>query len=82
MYRLLDLVPGGGIQVRQDLPEVVLHHVVPLLCLAQRLRMGDRSQDMLDRPFLAELVKGALASFDRIELRSMVGQELLGNIRI
>ena len=62
--RLLDLVPGSQVQLWQDVPEVVLLHVVPLLGLAQRLLVGDRLHDVLDRPFLAELVKGALASFD------------------
>jgi hypothetical protein len=49
-----DLGPGRQVQLWQYLPEVILHHVVPLIGLAQRLRVGDRFKDMLDRPFLAE----------------------------
>ena len=32
--RLPDLGPGRQVQVRKGLPEVVLHHVVALLCLS------------------------------------------------
>ena len=79
--RFLDLGPGCQVQVRQDLPEVVLHHVVTLLGLTQSLRMGDRFHDVLDGPFMAEPVEGALASFDRIELGPVVSQELLRNTK-
>ena len=75
--RLSDLGSGRQVQLWQDLLESVLHHIVPLLCLTQSLRVSDRFQDVLDAPFLAELVEGALASFDRIELGPVVGQELL-----
>ena len=34
VHRLLDLGPGRQVQLRQDLPEVVLHHIVTLLGLA------------------------------------------------
>ena len=40
VHRLLDLVPGRQVQLWQDLPEVVLHHVVPLLGLTEQFKGG------------------------------------------
>ena len=55
--RLSDLGSGRQVQLWQDLLESVLHHIVPLLCLTQSLRVSDQFQDVLDAPFLAELMR-------------------------
>jgi len=77
LHRLGDLRSRGAGQVDARPGQVVLHHIMTLLRLPQRLRVSDAGQDVLYHLSHAEPVEGGLAAFDRIELRTVIGQELL-----
>ncbi len=79
---LPDLVPRGDRQVRQDLVQIVPEHVMALLDLAERLRMRNRSQDVLGVEFLAESVEVAYPALDRVELCAVIGQELFWHTKV
>ena len=70
---------GSKLLIFNFFVQVVLHHVVPLLGLSQRLRMCDAGKDVVHRVLQAELVKGGKSTLDRVELGTVVGQELIWN---
>ena len=77
--RLGDLRSRGEGQVDVRPGQVVLEHVMTLLRLAQRLRVSDAGEYVLHHLPQAEPVEGGIAAFDRVELRAVIGQELIWN---
>ena len=77
LHRLGDLRSRGALQINVRPGQVVLHHIMTLLRFTEGLRVSDAGQDMLHHLPQAEPVEGGGAAFDRVELRAVIGQELL-----